>query len=98
MATTAPTVQDEAGEVTVFVAGGSGTIGRPLVRALVAAGHHVVAMTRSSARQAQIAQLGATPVAADALDAVAVERVVRATSPTHLVHQLNRAARGRSPQ
>ena len=45
-------------------------------------------MTRSSARQAQIAQLGATPVAADALDAVAVERVVRATSPTHLVHQL----------
>jgi nucleoside-diphosphate-sugar epimerase len=31
----------------VFVAGGSGTIGVPLVRALVASGHEVVAMTRS---------------------------------------------------
>jgi nucleoside-diphosphate-sugar epimerase len=37
-------------DITVFVAGGSGTIGRPLVRACVAAGHRVVATTRSSSK------------------------------------------------
>lgn len=31
--------------MTVFVAGGSGTIGIPLVRALVATGHEVAATT-----------------------------------------------------
>jgi nucleoside-diphosphate-sugar epimerase len=45
-------------------------------------------MTRSPGKQSQIAQLGATPAAVDALDSGAVERAVRAASPTHLVHQL----------
>jgi hypothetical protein len=74
--------------MTVFVAGGSGTIGRPLVRALVAAGLRVVATTRSPAKQEQIARLGATPVVVDALDAAALERAVGAASPTHVIHQL----------
>ena len=33
----------------VFIAGGTGAIGMPLIRALVAAGHQVTASTRSSA-------------------------------------------------
>ncbi|MGE0450631.1 MAG: NAD-dependent epimerase/dehydratase family protein [Vicinamibacterales bacterium] len=74
--------------MTVFVAGGSGTIGRPLVRALVAAGHHVVATTRSPAKRDRIARLGAEPVTVDALDAPALARAVSAASPTHVVHQL----------
>ena len=37
--------------MNVFVAGGSGAIGVPLVRALVAAGHQVTALTRSASKQ-----------------------------------------------
>jgi len=74
--------------MTVFVAGGSGTIGVPLVRALVAAGYRVFATTRSEEKQAVIRGLGAMPVVVDALDAAALERAVRAAAPTHVIHQL----------
>jgi nucleoside-diphosphate-sugar epimerase len=74
--------------MTIFLAGASGTIGRPLVRALVAAGYGVHATTRSRDRADALAQLGATPVVVDALDAVALERAVREAAPTHVIHQL----------
>jgi NADPH:quinone reductase-like Zn-dependent oxidoreductase len=38
-------------DMNVFVAGASGTIGIPLVRALVAAGHHVTALTSSPGKR-----------------------------------------------
>ena len=41
----------------VFVAGGSGSIGIQLVRALVAAGHRVVATTRTPEKQKGISTL-----------------------------------------
>jgi nucleoside-diphosphate-sugar epimerase len=72
----------------VFVAGGSGTIGRPLVRALVAAGHHVTALTRTAAKQGDLRALGATPALADALDRDALIRAMSAGRPTHVIHQL----------
>jgi 2-alkyl-3-oxoalkanoate reductase len=72
----------------VFVAGGTGTIGVPLVRALVAAGHQVTAMTRSSARQPELIALGATPAVADALNREALISAVAAAGPTHVIHQL----------
>ena len=72
----------------VFVAGGSGTIGVPLVRALVQAGHDVTAMTRSADKQQQLRQLGAVPAVADALDATALAAAVSAARPTHVIHQL----------
>lgn len=74
--------------MNVFVAGGSGTIGVPLVRALVVAGHHVVATTRSPEKGAMIRTLGATPVVVDALDGAALELAVRTASPTHVIHEL----------
>jgi nucleoside-diphosphate-sugar epimerase len=74
--------------VNVFVAGGSGAIGVPLVRTLVAAGHQVTASTRSSANASRLRSLGATPAIADALDAEALRRVVVAAHPTHVIHQL----------
>ena len=40
--------------MNVFIAGGSGAIGVPLVRALVAAGHQVTALTRSTANAAML--------------------------------------------
>jgi nucleoside-diphosphate-sugar epimerase len=72
----------------VFVAGASGTIGIPLVRALVKAGHQVTALTRSQEKQQALRDLGATPVLADALDAAALKSVVLAAQPTHVIHQL----------
>ncbi|HEY1308613.1 MAG TPA: NAD(P)-dependent oxidoreductase [Vicinamibacterales bacterium] len=74
--------------MNVFVAGGTGAIGAPLVRALVTGGHRVVATTRSSDKQAMIRGLGATPVVVDALDAGALERAVREAAPTHVIHEL----------
>lgn len=72
----------------VFVAGGSGTIGVPLVRALVAAGHQVTALTRSADKQQMLRSVGATPAVADALNAAALRTVVQAARPTHVIHQL----------
>jgi nucleoside-diphosphate-sugar epimerase len=74
--------------MNVLVAGGSGAIGVPLVRQLVAAGHQVTALTRSSANAAMLKRLGATPAVADALDADALRHVVVAAHPTHVIHQL----------
>jgi len=74
--------------MNVFVAGGTGTIGVPLVRALVARTHRVFAATRSRDKESMIRALGATPVVVDALDAAALEKAVRAAAPTHVIHQL----------
>lgn len=74
--------------MTVFVAGGSGAIGIPLVRALVARGHQVTALTRSAGKQEALRALGATPAVADALDRDAIIAVVAAARPTHVIHQL----------
>jgi nucleoside-diphosphate-sugar epimerase len=76
------------GIMRVFVAGGSGTIGVPLVRALVAAGHHVTALTRTPEKQEALAALGATPAVADALDATQLRTAVEGARPTHVIHEL----------
>jgi nucleoside-diphosphate-sugar epimerase len=72
----------------IFVAGASGTIGVPLVRALVTAGHQVTAQTRSPGKQAELRALGATPAVADALDRDALIAAVVSARPTHVIHQL----------
>jgi nucleoside-diphosphate-sugar epimerase len=72
----------------IFIAGGTGTIGVPLARALVASGHEVHALTRSPHKAEEIRSMGAVPAVADALDAVALTRVVLNARPTHVIHQL----------
>ena len=72
----------------VFVAGATGAIGRQLVPRLVGAGHEVVGMTRSEAKQAVLRDLGAVPVIADALDADQVAAAVAHARPDVIVHQL----------
>jgi nucleoside-diphosphate-sugar epimerase len=78
----------------VFVAGASGSIGVPLVRALVSAGHDVTAMTRTPSKQDALRSLGASPVVADALDADAVARAVLAAAPEVVIHQLTALPKG----
>lgn len=72
----------------VLVAGGSGAIGRPLIRRLADAGHEVWAMTRSPAKRSALEALGAQAAIADALDADAVLAAVQAARPEAIVHQL----------
>lgn len=74
--------------MNVFVAGGSGTIGIPLVRALVAAGHQVTVLTRSMNKQDELRRLGASVAVADALNREALGAAVKAAHPTHVIHQL----------
>jgi len=69
------------------VVGATGTIGRPLVVALAAAGHDVVAVSRTPREQA--AQLRVTHFAADASDPVAIGRALEGADVVyHLVHSL----------
>jgi nucleoside-diphosphate-sugar epimerase len=72
----------------VLVAGATGVLGRPLVPALVRAGHEVTGTTRSPARTGAIEAAGATAVVCDALDRDAVHRAVAAAAPEVVIHQL----------
>lgn len=69
----------------IFLAGATGVIGRPLVPALIAGGHHVIGMTRSREKVDALRAVGAEPVVADALDAEAVmDAVGRARTPSSI--------------
>jgi nucleoside-diphosphate-sugar epimerase len=74
--------------VRVFVAGGSGAIGRRLLPQLVTAGHEVAATTRSPDKTSMLQALGAQPVVLDAFDAAALARAVRAFRPDAVMNQL----------
>jgi nucleoside-diphosphate-sugar epimerase len=72
----------------VFLAGATGAIGVQLVPRLVANGHEVHGMTRSTSKQAMLRELGAVPVVADALDPDQVAQAVAKARPEVIVHQL----------
>jgi nucleoside-diphosphate-sugar epimerase len=72
----------------VFVAGGTGVVGRRLVPQLVARGHQVTATTTSEAKLSLLQQLGADGVVMDGLDAVSVGAAVAAARPDAIVHQM----------
>ncbi|MFC8130343.1 NAD-dependent epimerase/dehydratase family protein [Streptomyces sp. NPDC057302] len=72
----------------VFVAGGSGVVGRRLVPQLVARGHQVTATTTSGATSRLLKQLGADAVVMDGLDAMSVGEAVAAARPDTIVHQM----------
>ena len=76
----------------VFVAGGTGALGRRLVPQLVARGHEVTATTRSADKAGHIAALGARPAVVDGLDGVAVGRAVAEAQPDAIVHQMTALA------
>lgn len=80
--------------MNVFVAGGSGAIGIPLVRALVASGHQVTALTRSSSKRDELHALGASVAVADALNREGLIAAVEAAHPTHVIHQLTALPKG----
>src|SRR5579862_971778 len=74
--------------VRVFVAGGSGAVGRRLVPQLVARGHQVTATATSPGKLSLLERLGADGVVMDGLDAAAVGEAVAAARPDAIVHQM----------
>jgi nucleoside-diphosphate-sugar epimerase len=74
--------------LNIFIAGGSGAIGRQLVPMLVQRGHRVVAMTRMPVRAARVEAMGATPVIGDVFDADRLNDLVRQAAPELVIHQL----------
>ncbi len=71
----------------VFVAGGSGAIGRRLVPQLLAAGHEVTATARTAGGAERIRAQGAEALRLDLLDAKAVRRAVAGAGPDAIVHE-----------
>jgi nucleoside-diphosphate-sugar epimerase len=76
----------------VFLAGGTGAIGRLLVPRLLAAGHQVTATTRSTDRAARLRASGADAVVVDAFDSAALRAAVTDAGPDVVVHQLTALA------
>ena len=72
----------------IFVAGGSGVLGRRLVPQLVAKGHQVTATTTSASKVGLLEQLGADGIVMDGLDAAAVGEAVAAARPDTIVNQM----------
>ena len=72
----------------IFVAGGTGVVGRPLVKALVDRGHQVTASTRHTGHLPVIEALGTRPVLMDGLDEAAVREAVLGGVPEVIVNQI----------
>jgi nucleoside-diphosphate-sugar epimerase len=72
----------------VFVAGGTGAIGRPLIAELLGKGHEVVALTRSPEKAQALAEQNIEPAIADVFDADAVRAVVRRAQAEVVIEQL----------
>ncbi|MEV6285620.1 NAD(P)-dependent oxidoreductase [Kribbella sp. NPDC051770] len=76
----------------VFVAGGTGVVGRPLVAALLERGHDVAASTRRTGSLQALEALGARAVVMDGLDATSVRRAIAGYRPEVVVNQMTALA------
>jgi nucleoside-diphosphate-sugar epimerase len=74
--------------VKVLVAGSTGTIGIPLVQALLANGHYVYGLTRRPSNGPLLASLDAEPIIADATDRDALLAAVDGLTADAVIHQL----------
>ncbi|MFF5031019.1 SDR family oxidoreductase [Nocardia salmonicida] len=71
----------------VLLAGATGAIGRPLIRALTANGHKVSALVRTPNANPLVRELGAAPITADVLDREALLRAVDGLRADAVIHQ-----------
>lgn len=82
----------------VFLAGGTGVVGRRLVPALVDRGHRVTATTTDPGKVAVLERLGARGMVADGLDGAAIGEAVAAAEPDAIVHQMTALAGPMDPR
>jgi 2-alkyl-3-oxoalkanoate reductase len=74
--------------MNIFIAGGTGAIGRFLVPLLVNEGHKVVALTRSADRIPLLERMGAVPVLGDVYDEKRLAQLVAESEAEVVIHQL----------
>ena len=74
--------------MNIFIAGGTGAIGRVLIPLLVHDGHRVVALTRSADRAARLKQMGAVPVLGDVYDRARLARLLSESKAEVVIQQL----------
>jgi nucleoside-diphosphate-sugar epimerase len=74
--------------MNIFIAGGTGAIGRVLVPLLVNAGHKVVALTRSVGSTSHLEQMGAVAAVGDVYDEARLARLVAESEAEVVIHQL----------
>jgi nucleoside-diphosphate-sugar epimerase len=72
----------------VLLAGASGAIGTPLIRALVANGHTVLGLSRSPSNRERLRSLGAEPVIAEVLDRDALLAALDGVRADAVIHEL----------
>ncbi len=82
----------------VFVAGGTGVIGRRLLALLARAGHEVTALTRSQRRAEEVRARGVQPVIGDALDAARLREAVMEATPEVVINQLTNIPKRLNPR
>jgi nucleoside-diphosphate-sugar epimerase len=72
----------------VLIAGATGALGVPLVRALIASGHEVLGMTRTPGKCSFLTSLGAQPLVADVMDRYNLLRTVDRLQADAVIHML----------
>ena len=82
----------------VFVAGATGAIGRPLISALLRAGHEAVGMTSSESGVQTLRELRAESVVANALDAETVHSAILRFKPDAVIEELTSLPRRYTPE
>ena len=83
----------------IFVTGATGVLGRPVVRALAAAGHRVRALARSASNDDLLLRMGAHPVHADLFDPGSVrEAVAGSEAVLHLATRIPPRSEARRPE
>ncbi len=82
----------------VFVAGGTGVIGRSLLPLLIGHGHEVTALTRSPEGAERIRQLGAEPAVCDVFDRRRLGEWVVKAEPEVVIHQLTAIPKRLNPR
>jgi nucleoside-diphosphate-sugar epimerase len=72
----------------IFVAGGTGAVGKQLVPLLVRRGHRVFATTRRPEKTAGLRAAGAEPIVVDGLDREGLLHAVVSARPHVVVHEM----------
>jgi nucleoside-diphosphate-sugar epimerase len=72
----------------VFVTGGTGAIGVPLIAELLAKGHSVVVLTHSPTKAQNLTKQGIEAVIADVFDSDAIKAAIVRASPEIVIEQL----------
>lgn len=82
----------------VFVAGATGAIGRPLISALLAAGHEVTGMSSTEEGAQRLRDKGAQGEVANALDEAAVMSLVKKVKPDVVIEELTSLPQNYTPE